>query len=215
MQSHVYPPKKQTKSKCCKCSGESRHSRARSKRAMKKKGRSKLVETKTLPGTNAGPNNCTCLPKAVMRLLSPEMNRDTSDSVWHALASAMPKEGDTSIEDISDALAAHGMQLNPVCAEYIKKGGAPTHLLDEQECKLVLKIKLINQKGQDIGHSVAWDGNTIHDDPQSSIVTKISDRKDKESREMVFHKHFKDFKWQITNVYCLVRCLDGGQDMNK
>ena len=43
MQSQFYPPKKQTKSKCHKHSGESKHSRAKSKRAKKKKDVTPLV----------------------------------------------------------------------------------------------------------------------------------------------------------------------------
>ena len=59
---------------------------------------------------------------------------------------------------------------------------------------------------------VGWFGKTIHGEWHSSIVNKMADRKDKESSNMVFHKHFKDFKWQITNVFRLkmrrdlVRC---------
>jgi hypothetical protein len=207
-QSPIHPPL-QTKSKGRKRPGESANTRIRSNKAKKKKGGSKQVYTKTLQGTNSGPNNRTCLPKAVMRVLLPDINRDTRDSVWHAMTSAMPKEGDTSVKDISGALAMHGMQLDPVSGEYIKKGGAPIHLFKEHECKLILKIQLTNQKDEVCHHFVAWDGKTIHDDPQSSIVNKKSDRKDKESSDMVFHKHFKDFKkWQITNVYRLKSSRD-------
>ncbi len=65
-----------------------------------------------------------------MRVLLPEIDSDSRDySVWHAMKSAMPKEGDTYVEDISDVLAMHGAYIDSVSKEYIKKGGAPIHLL--------------------------------------------------------------------------------------
>ena len=80
------------------------------------------------------------------------------------MKSAMPKEGDTFVKDISGVLALHSVHINPVSKEYIKKGGAPIHLLKEHECKLILKIQLINQKEQLCHHFVGWDGKTIHNE---------------------------------------------------
>ncbi len=111
-QSPIYLPV-YTKFKWCKLKGATKYSSISSKIVTKKSG-SKQVYTKTLPGTDAGPNNCTFLPKAVIRILLSEIDKDTRDSVWHALTSVMPKEGDTSIENISDALFGPGMQLNQV-----------------------------------------------------------------------------------------------------
>jgi hypothetical protein len=45
------------------------------------------------------------------------------------LLTAMPAEGDTSVSDLINALATHGLSLVSVSGEYIKKGSAPYHLL--------------------------------------------------------------------------------------
>ena len=73
-------------------------------------GGSRLVRTKLLP-TIEGGNNRTCLLDSILHILPPTKNRELVQS---AIASSMPKEGDTSIKNISNALANNGLILEGV-----------------------------------------------------------------------------------------------------
>ena len=61
--------------------------------------------------------------------------------------------------------------------EYIRKGGAPFHILQRRECKLIVKIKLVHIDGEASNHFVAWDGLDIYDEPFLCKITR-NDRKD-------------------------------------
>ena len=62
----------------------------------------------------------------------------------------------------------HGMILFPVTDRYIKKGGILFHLLQDSECRLVIKAKLTMRDGSGVAnHFIAYDGTTLHDVPHS------------------------------------------------
>ena len=125
----------------------------------------------------------------------------------NSVASSMPPVGDTPIISANIALKAHGMILELVSNEYHKKGGAAFHLVQECQCRLIVNIKLTNNKKQIISHFVAWDGKTIHDRPYMSVVNNTYDRAHKEGSNNVFGKLYKKsvfHSWQITSIYRLV-----------
>ena len=92
-------------------------------------------------------------------------------------------------------------------AEYIRKGGAPFHLLQEQDCSLIIHIKLTDLKYRTMSYFVAWDGIFIYGKPFNSQVNKTQDRTNPERSKMVFSKLYpkSEFSsWQITAVFQLV-----------
>ena len=105
-------------------------------------GGSRLLKTASLP-TIEGGNSRTCLLDSILEILPPTTDRR---SVQSAIASCMPKEGDTSVKNIKHALADNGLILQRVGGKYIKKGGAPFHLLKERNCRIIVNIKLTNKK---------------------------------------------------------------------
>ena len=143
MQSPI-PLPKQTKLRHQKHPRENKHKHTNPGKAKKKRGGSRLVLNKTSIST-IGRNNHTCLIDAIMPILLPDKD---IESLLSTLVSPMPGEGDTSILNIKDALAAQDLQLERVTGKYIKKGGAPYHLLQEHNCRLIINIKLTNQKKQ-------------------------------------------------------------------
>jgi hypothetical protein len=93
--------------------------RSNDTKADESDGGSRLVSTNSMQ-TSHGGNNRTCLRDAVMQILPPTTNRHLVQS---AITSSMPKEGDTSIKDIKQALADSGLILVRVGGKYIRKGG--------------------------------------------------------------------------------------------
>ena len=177
--------------------------RSNDTKADESDGGSRLVSTNSMQSSHGG-NNRTCLRDAVMQILPPTTNRRLVQS---AITSSMPKEGDTSIKDIKQALADSGLILVRVGGKYIRKGGAPLHLLKELDCNIIVKIKLTNAKGETMSHFVAWDGNFIYDKPFSSKVNNSHDRTSRIMSKLAFGKLYpkpKFREWQITQVFELV-----------
>ena len=169
--------------------------------AKRKKGGARLMLNKT-EAILSGPNTRTCLLDSVTALLPDE----TKEQVHATMVTAMPAEGDTSVADLANALSVHGLSLVPVSGEYIKKGGAPFHLLQERQCKLVINLRLTDLDGDPMSHFVAFDGECIHDRPYISKVNNTYDRTNPEKSKLAFAKLFKktEFQsWQITSVYRL------------
>jgi hypothetical protein len=153
LQSPEQKPKRKRKRK-----RKSQASRKHGNDAKRKKGgaRLNLNKTEAIP---SGPNTRACLLDSVTTLLPAE----TKEQVHATMVTAMPAEGDTSVADITDALAAHGLSLVPVSGEYRKKGGVEFNLLQERQCKLVINLRLTDLDGDPMSHFVAWDGECIHD----------------------------------------------------
>ena len=146
-------------------------------------------------------NDRTCLLDAIAVHVPIKVKEEVSSSVY----SSMPSEGDTSINDANRGLAKHGMTLKRVSGYYIKKGGAPLHLLQIQEqCRIVIRIKLVTLENEVANHFVAWDGSTVFDRPKNAEVNRTSDRSSKKSCNAVFERLYPKnqfLSWQITNVY--------------
>ena len=201
LQSSLLPSPEQKPKRKRKRKRESQASRKHGNDAKRKKGGARLILNKT-EAISSGPNTRTCLLDSVTALLPAE----TKEQVHAAMVTAMPAEGDTSVADLANALAAHGLSLVPVSGEYIKKGGAPFHLLQEHQCKLVINLRLTDLDGDPMSHFVAFDGECIHDRPYLSKVNSTYDRTNPEKSKLAFAKLFKttEFKsWQITSVYRL------------
>ena len=170
--------------------------------AKMKDGGSRLVRNKSIM-LMCGPNNRTCLLDSIQVILPITKNKEL---VCSTLASSMPVEGDTSIWDITKALASHGLMLERVSGKYILKGGAPFHLLQEHDCRLVIHIKLTNLKSETWSHFVGWDGSVIYDRPFTSKVNNTRDRTNPEASKMAFAKLYPKAEfssWQITSVFKL------------
>ena len=96
-----------------------------------------------------------------------------------------------------------------VNGKYLRKGGAPYHIVQERCYKLMINIRLTNTKGCVMSHFVAWDGKNIIDQPFMSRVNETFDRNDPKMSKKAFGKLYPkvDFlSWQITGVFELTGC---------
>ena len=60
----------------------------------------------------------------------------------------------------------HNLVPKPVSERYIQEGGPAFLLLQEQNCQLIVDIKITNLNDNDVVyHSVAWDGKVIANIP--------------------------------------------------
>jgi hypothetical protein len=183
---------------------KSQNERTNPQQAKRKKGGARLVLNKNAMTNGQNRNERTCLPDAVS-VLVPAHQKELAHA---AMIAAMPEVGDTAVGDVNKALDPHGMTLVPVSEQYLKKGGAPFHLLQERDCKLVVNAKLTDPEGDTISHFVAWDGQYITD-PHYRLRSKVNDttdRTDKEKSKLAFAKLFPSTEfasWQITSVYQL------------
>ena len=185
-----------------KCPTVSKHLLRNDATSKTRKGGSRLILNQSVLETE-GTNRRTCLVDAICGIIPVN---EVKNSVRRSIIMAMPSQGDTSISHANNALASHGMVLNRASKRYMREGGAPFHLLQEQKCRLVIQIKLTNHDNQTMCHFVSWDGHTIHDSPYNSKVNDTFDRASKKGSDNVFEKMYRrDFKnWQITNVYDLL-----------
>lgn len=177
------------------------HLRLNEDEANQAEGGSRLVLNR-IASIDSGPNDRTCLPDAIMRVLP---NGCDQESLRADLLSSMPKYGDTRIDDVATALARRSLVLKSVAKKYRQTGGFPYHLFKEHDCHLILRMKLTNRKKESVHHFVAWDGSTIYDHPYMSKVNQTTDRRTPESSKKVFTKMYskEGFTCQITNIYSL------------
>jgi len=198
-QSRFHPPDQpKLKRRKRALSKDSRHKRFK---AIQKKGGSRLVPNMSSINQTRK-NDRTCLLEAISALLP---SNEIKQAFCSELSSIMPRSGDTAITCANEALKPHRMLLKPVSKEYHQNGGAAFHLMKERQCKLVINIKLTNTKNQVMSHFISWDGKTLYDQPEMSIVNDTYDRHEKGSKK-VFEKLYKktDFRsWQITSIYRL------------
>ena len=118
-QSMLPPPAEEDSNTKHPCEWPSQNILENDAKALENDGGSRLVRAKLLPAIE-GANNRTCLLDSILKILPPTKNRELVQS---AITSSMPKEGDTSIKNISNALADNGLILESVRAKYIRKGG--------------------------------------------------------------------------------------------
>ena len=143
-----------------------------------------------------------CFKRALSNLLSPEEMKRVHDLSLPFPSS--PDGGDVTIVQGNTWLKRHGMILIPVTDRYIKKGGLLFHLLQESDCRFVIKVKLTMHDGSGVAnHFFAYDGTTLHDEPDS-IKPSRGDRSKKENCLSIFQQlfpkeRFSDFR--VTNVF--------------
>ena len=75
-----------------------------------------------------------------------------------------------------------------MCVSKVHPQGGAFHLLQEHDCRLVIKVKLTNLEDRTMYHFVAWDGNEIYNQPFNSKVNKSDDRTNTAMSKMVFTK---------------------------
>ena len=143
-----------------------------------------------------------CLKRALLKLLVPEeMKRVHELSV---LFPSSPDGGDVTIEQGNTWLMKHGMILILVTDRYIKKGGILFHLLQDSECRLVIKAKLTMHDGSGVAnHFIAYDSTTLHDVPHS-IKPSRDDRSEKGKCRAIFQKLYPTEEYsafEVTNVF--------------
>ena len=115
-----------------------------------------------------------------------------------------PDNEDVTIEQGNTWLMEHGMKLNPVTDRYIKKGGLLFHLLQDSDCRLVIKVELTMRDGSGVAnHFFAYDGTTLHDEPDS-IIPSLDDRSKEEKCLSIFQQLFPKERFsnfRVTNVF--------------
>ena len=183
------------------------HSQKHEEESLDEEGGSRLVLNKTSAITH-GPNTRTCLQDALMVFVP--SSADT-DQIREALIASMPPSGDTPVSVARKALSDFGIDIKVVTGLYDNKtGGIAYHLLQERQCKLILRIKLTNKGNRVSSHFVAWDGSTIHDRPYMIQVSDVKDRRTYRSCREVFNKLYRKFlDWRITRVYSIIEKVDG------
>jgi len=194
-------------------SGKSHHAMKRAFESQALKVGSRLVLSTTTPIAD-GHNTRTCLLDAVMTLLQYNAH---ANKIRNSIIASMPPTGDTPISVATKALSRFGMSLQTVTSTYHhRSGGIAYNVLQEHQCKLILRMKLTNKSNRVSYHVVAWDGTFIHDRPYKSKVSKINDRRTILSCREVFSKLYRKFKdWRIIHVYRLVEFTTGdGDDKN-
>jgi len=146
-----------------------------------------------------------CLKHTVFNLFAPEEMKRVRDLSLSFPSS--PDNGDVTIEQGNTWLMEHGMKLNPVTDRYIKKGGLLFHLLQDSDCRLVIKVKLTMRDGSGVAnHFFAYDGTTLHDEPDS-IIPSLDDRSKEEKCLSIFQQLFPKERFsnfRVTNVFELV-----------
>ena len=151
-----------------------------------------------------------CFKRSLLNILSPEEMKRVHDLSLPFPSS--PDGGDVTIVQGNTWLKRHGMILIPVTDRYRKKGGLLFHLLQESDCRFVIKVKLTMHDGSGVAnHFFAYDGTTLHDEPYS-IKPSRGDRSKKENCLSIFQQlfpkvRFSDFR--VTNVFELGSCIVG------
>ena len=184
------------------CSKPSHNKRTNAHRAASTPAGAKLVknQTKTL-SKSPGCNDRTCLLDALLSVIPHQVDKHR---LSQDIISLMHTQGDTSVRDIEPALINHNLVVEAVNQHYHIKGGAPYHILQERNCRMLILIKLLNDRHQSMFHFVGWDGHTIHDHPDKCCVSDTRDRSTPANAKKAFTKLYSKPKfqsWQIIHVY--------------
>jgi len=197
----LFPPSERTEStqKRKRCS---HNERRKANAAEEVDGGSRLIRNTKASSGNA--NTRTCLLDSIASIIPPTKNKN---ELVTAMASSMPSEGDTKVEKMRCALEGSDLELKQVNNKFLKKGGAPYHLFKEDDCRIIIRLRLTDLMGRIIWHFVAWDGDVIFDYPYSNKINMRRDRASPEASNLAFGRlypktEFED--WQVTRVYELV-----------
>ena len=107
----------------------------------------------------------------MVALLPPQLKQQAS-----SLYEAMPKGRGAAPLDLRDGLRHLGLLLERATPNYIKKGHTAAHLvLQEQTCKLVVRVQLTDADENIVSHFVAWDDSTVIDHFYNVKVNSASD----------------------------------------
>ena len=197
----LFPPSERTEStqKRKRCSHDERRKVAIAKEVD---GGSRLIKNTKSSSGNA--NTRTCLMDSIASIVPPTTNKN---ELIAALASSMPSEGDTKVEKMGYALAGSDLGLKQVNSKFLRKGGAPYHLFKENDCRIIIRLRLTDRMGRIIWHFVAWDGDVIFDYPYSNKINMRRDRASPEASNLAFGRLYPETEfenWQVTRVYELV-----------
>ena len=168
-------------------------------RDKKRDGGARKFLTKPEHGQHGASNKQTCLRDAVVALTTGNLGDELL-----LLFDELMSEGDMSIETANVALERKGMSLVSTGRRFMRKGGLAFNLLQEHDCRLVVRVVLEDHEDNKFPHFVAFDGKDIADRPHSIRVNASFDRKTKEGNEAAFGKLFSksDLKnWVITSIY--------------
>ena len=88
----------------------------------------------------------------------------------------MPRQGDTSIDDVKSVLLKYGLSTKIKNDAYIKKNGAAYHMFKEIKCRLLVRLSLKNKMDVEMGHFVGYDGEKVHDEPQTLELNREEDK---------------------------------------
>ena len=201
------PPKKKNGNSKNRGKSRSDHVLVNDKKANKKEHGSRVIINHSLPVLHGVPNDRTCILDSLCAHIG-------DPSVKQALVSSfyqmMPKHGDTSIQLANKILDEHGMILKRATPEYQgdQDGCMDFKLLMQRKCRLIVSVSLYDLKEPDryAPHCVAWDGELIHDRPNSVRVNNTSDRTPAKSRAVfnrLFHKKIYS-RWEFGDIYELV-----------
>ena len=121
-----------------------------------------------------------------------------------------PKGEDTPISHANSVLKPHCMTLVSATHRFQEGCMAYNLLQIRKHCRLIIVVQLWDLKFPKMScrHCVAWDGSIVHDRPFSVGVNNSSDRDNSANSRAVFERLFHRTvysRWQITNVYELVR----------
>ena len=126
------------------------------------------------------------------------------NDIWRV----MPRQGDTSIDDVKSVLLKYGLSTKIKNDAYIKKNGAAYHMFKEIKCRLLVRLSLKNKMDVEMGHFVGYDGEKVHDEPQTLELNREEDKLEnwnecKKSFGTLYPK--TEFNlWQIVGVYELM-----------
>ena len=169
---------------------------------------SRIIKNNSPAASDQDPYKRRCLLYAIKELIDDEVlsEKFTADFVDRN----PPTEEDTPISHANSALKLHGMTL--VNATHRFQGGCRAYNLLQirEHCRLIIVVQLWDLKFPKMScrHCVAWDGSIVHDRPFSVGVNNSSDRDNSANSRAVFERLFHRTvysRWQITNVYELVR----------
>ena len=69
----------------------------------------------------------------------------------------------TTVTDMNHLIGQYGLVLTNIDKVFRRRPGVHTHLMNERDCRIIIKMKFSNVKKHSIYHYVAWDGLVIHD----------------------------------------------------
>ena len=167
---------------------------------------SKLVMSENKEkGEGGRKNKRTCLRDAILSVAPEGVDKTKfKNDIWRV----MPRQGDTSIDDVKSVLLKYGLSTKIKNDAYNKKNGTAYHMFKEIKCRLLVRLGLKNKMDVKMGHFVGYDGNRVHDKPHVLELNREEDNLEnwyecKNIFGTLYPK--KEFNsWQIVGVFKLM-----------